>query len=259
MSRSAGPRSATRNAAIPAPYGYEEVVPLQREHRVLLPGGGTPEFCRKLNGIAVSVSEFVPAGRDYPVVFVATDAGKSVAPALVLGLEGGENLFVDDAGDWERGCYLPAYVRRFPFCLSPKGMVCVAASYVDKGGIALHDKSGRPTAQWRPIEALLAAFEADLERTRQFCTALVRLQLLEPFTAAMQQPELSVEGMHRVSARKLRALTPAQFKALSDKDWLGLIYAHLHSLESFTRLAARLTARKGADKGSRASPRSRPR
>jgi hypothetical protein len=252
-------RSAARSGALPAPYGYEEVVPLQKEDRVLLPGGGTPEFCRKLNGIAVSVSEFVSAGRDYPIVFLSADGGKSVAPALVLALQDNENLFVDEAGQWDHDCYLPAYVRRFPFCLSSKGVVCVAKSYVDKEGVALHDKSGKPTPRWRPIEALLAAFDADLHRTRQFCTALVRLQLLEPFTAAMKEPVLSVEGMQRVSAGKMRGLTPAQFKALSDKDWLGLIYAHLHSLETFTRLAARLTARKDAGKSSPASRRSRPR
>ena len=54
---------------ITAPFGYDEIVPLRREHRVLLPSGSTPAFCRTLNAIAVSRGEFPIAGRDYPLVF----------------------------------------------------------------------------------------------------------------------------------------------------------------------------------------------
>jgi hypothetical protein len=234
-------------------------MPLQKTHRVLLPGdGATPEFCRKLNALAVSASEFVAAGRDYPIVFASGDAGKSFAPVIILGFEHGINLFVDAAGEWDRSCYFPAYVRRFPFCLSQERVVCVVKSYVDKGGVALHDKAGKATPQWQPIEALLAGFQVDLERTAQFCTALLRLELLERFSAEMKEPQVKVAGMARVSEQKLRALAPAQLKALAEKGYLGLIYAHLHSLQGFGRLAERLKSRKAAGKGSPASRRSRP-
>jgi hypothetical protein len=242
-----------------APYGFEDVVALERAHRVLLPGGGTPEFCRKLNALAISASEFVPAGRDYPIVFASSDRGKTYQPVVVLALEAGTNLFVNGEGEWDRNCYLPAYVRRYPFCLTPSGVVCVAKSYIDKGGVALYDKAGDPTPDWRPLAELLTAFYLDLDRTARFCTALARLQLLEPFTAAMDEPPLTVQGMSRVDEARLSKLAPAQFKALSDKGYLGLIYAHLHSLEGFARLAGRVTARRGAGKGSPASRRSRPR
>jgi hypothetical protein len=48
---------------ITAPYGYDEIVPLQKTHRVLLPAGTTPAFCRRLNALAVSVAEFTAAAR----------------------------------------------------------------------------------------------------------------------------------------------------------------------------------------------------
>ena len=46
---------------VTAPYGYQEIVPLQKTHRVLMPTGTTPVFCRTLNALAVSLAEFTVA------------------------------------------------------------------------------------------------------------------------------------------------------------------------------------------------------
>ena len=220
---------------ITAPYGYDEVAALQKTQRVLLPAGTTPMFCRTLNALAVSVAEFVIAGRDYPVVFAAADGGKSFAPVIVLGLTQGANLFVDASGEWDRSAYFPAFVRRFPFCLSKV--------YVDDGGVVLFDERGAPTQRWQAVERLLLEFEADLDRTGQMCAAIARLDMLEPFSMRVNDlPHIQLTGMHRVSEARLRALKPASLKALLEKGFLSLLYAHLHSLENFSRLVARQKA-----------------
>ena len=243
---------------ITAPYGYDEIVPLQKTHRVLLPSGNTPAFCRALNAIALSIAEFTVAARDYPIVFASVDGGRSFAPVIVLGLDQGTNLFVDEDGAWDRASYFPAFVRRYPFCISklyvdgePKSerVVCVAKAYVDPGGVELFDARGAATPAWQGAERLLAEFEADLDRTAQMCAALARLQVLEPFTLEVMAPEappVKLAGMYRVSEAKLRDLKPASHKVLVSKGFMGLIYAHLHSLENFRRLAARQAARAAA-------------
>jgi hypothetical protein len=235
---------------ITAPYGYGEIVPLRKEHRVLLPAGNTPAFCRKINALAVSVGEFVAAGRDYPVVFVPAGAD-GYAPVVILGLTGGSNLYVDAAGEWERGSYFPAYARRFPFCISKvyvdgeargERLVCVAKDYLDDAGVALFE-GGAPTPRWQAAERLLSSFEADLDRTAALCSALARMDLLEPFKMQInERPEISLGGMFRVAEARVKALRPAGLKALLDKGFLGAAFAHLHSLENFSRLAARLPA-----------------
>src|SRR6185369_12011765 len=242
---------------ITAPYGYDEIVPLQKSHRVLMPAGTTPAFCRKLNALAVSMAEFTVAARDYPIVFVSVDAGKSFAPAIVLGLEKGSNLFVDASGEWDRAAYFPAFVRRYPFCISKlyvdgepssSRVVCVATAYVDPAGVELFDAQGNGTPAWQAAERLLAEYEADLDRTAQMCAGLARLQLLEPFALELHAGEqpLKLAGMYRVDEAKLRDLKPASHKVLVSKGFMGLVYAHLHSLENFRRLAARQSAQRAA-------------
>ncbi len=236
---------------ITAPYGYDEIVPLRKEHRVLVPAGGTPAFCRTLNAIAISFSEFVPAARDYPLVFASADRGRSFAPVAVLGIAEGQNLFVDATGEWDRSCYLPAFVRRYPFCISklyvdgePRSerVVCVAKAYVDAGGVELFDAGGRPTARWRETERLLAEYEADLDRTAQLCAALARLEVLQPFSMQVLeggQRAVRLAGIYRVDEARLADLRPASHKVLVEKGFMGRIYAHLNSLENFSRLYAR--------------------
>jgi len=236
---------------ITPPFGYGEVVPLQKTDRVLLPAGGTPSFCRRLNALALSYSEFAAAARDYPIVFASADNGASFAPVIVLALADGANLFVNAAGDWDPTAYLPAYVRRYPFCLSkvyrdgrPTGerLVCVASDYLDPGGVALFDAEGRPTPHWPPIERLLAEYEADLDRTAEMCAALARLGLLAPFTMDVQEGAhrtTRLAGMYRVEEERLGALAPQELKTLVVRGFMSRVYAHLHSLANFARLYAR--------------------
>ena len=105
------------------PFGYTEVVPLLKTHRVrLLQRGEVPAFAQKLNAIPISYTEFAPAARDYPVVFTSGDGGKSFAPVAVLGMAAGENLYVNADG-WAPQAYVPAYARRYPFCMAKKGVL----------------------------------------------------------------------------------------------------------------------------------------
>jgi len=239
---------------ITAPFGYDDIVPLQKEHRVLMPSGTTPAFCRKLNALALSFSEFAIASRDYPIVFTTLDGGKTFAPVIVLGLADGSNLFLNESGEWDPSTYLPAFVRRYPFCISklyvdgePNGesVVCVAKAYVDKAGVVLFDAKGKPADGWTAMERLLSEYEADLDRTAQMCSALARLKLLVPFTMQVvedNRPGVRLAGMHRIDDARLKDLKPASHKVLVNKDFMGKIYAHLHSLENFSRLYARQVA-----------------
>lgn len=246
----------TSRVQINPPFGYTEVVPLLKTHRVrLMRAGEAPPFARSLNAIPISYTEFAPAARDYPLVFTSADAGKTYAPVAVLGVGAGENLFcVQDA--WVEDVYVPAYARRYPFCMAKvkrqdverqERLICVEKSYVDEAhGEALFDDKAEPLARWRDLQRLLVEYEADLERGRELCVILADYGLLQPFNmqATLNQGgKMQLTGMHRVDEARLEHLNASQFKNLAKKGILGRIYAHLLSLENFARLLRRRAAR----------------
>jgi len=233
------------------PFGYKEIVPLYKNNKVKLPAPGTvPEFCTQLNAIPISYTEFSVACRDYPLVFTTGDEGQTYAPVAVLGLGTGENLFLAK-GAWDKNVYLPAYVRRYPFCMARVNLdnveqadrlICVEKDFINTKGELMFNAEGKALPKWQPIEKLLEEFEADLERSREMSAILSDYALLEPF-AMQAQPKtgdaMNLTGMYRVDEKKLEFLNASQHKNLIKKGVMGRIYAHLISLDNFSRLLDR--------------------
>ena len=177
---------------IAPPFGYAEVVPLLKTHKVrLLASGEVPEFAQRGNAIPLSYTEPQPAARDYPIVFTTGDGGKTFAAVAVLGVSAGENLFYEGSA-WAPMVYVPAYVRRYPFCMAriktdqgerKDRLICVEKSRLDEAaGEAMFDAAGQPSEKWGTLERLLSEYEADLERARSMCALLADYALLEPFS-----------------------------------------------------------------------------
>lgn len=236
---------------IAPPYGYGGIVPLRKNHRVALPGpGSAPAFCHAQHALPLSFAEFAVASRDYPLVFASGDA-KSFAPMAVFGLQRGQNLFVLPEGLWDRRSYLPAYVRRYPFCTAKvtvdgkeqnDRVVCVEESALREDGAPLYDKAGNPLPAWEPIERLVLDFDRDFVRAEQMCAALAELELLEPFSMKTTLSDgfvMQIDGMYRVGRAKLEALREAALRRLFAIEAMDKIYAHLMSLDNFRRLTSR--------------------
>jgi hypothetical protein len=235
---------------ISPPFGYKEIVPLNRAQKVrLLAPGELPDFVRGLNSIPISYTEFGLVAREYPIVFTAIGKTDTYAPVAVLGMTAAENLY-DHGGRWADSVYVPAYVRRFPFCMArvtfdkveqQNRLICVEKSFIDEArGEALFDPKGQPSEKWAVIERLLGEYEVDLERSREMCGILGDYGLLEPFSMQAKfnkggEP-LAMTGMHRVAEKRLEHLNASQLKNLVKKGILSRIYAHLLSLDNFARL-----------------------
>lgn len=245
------------------PYGYQDIVPLTKQHRVLLPEARKlPTVFRNITGLPLSYTEFGAACRDYPIAFIGGQDGRYVAMA-VLGLEKEQNLFVTEEGAWDAAVYLPAYVRRYPFCMTrvmvdgkeqPERVACVEKRAINDKGETLHDASGNPTPIWEERKKLLFDYENDLVRSDEMTRTIAELGLLETFTMQAvpnQGQPVSMTGLHRVAEQKLGTLAPEKLKELTQNGILARIYAHLISLTNFGRL---LDRRAGAEKTAPAAP-----
>ncbi|MPV68643.1 SapC family protein [Burkholderia sp. BE17] len=243
---------------IQPPFGYRALKPFNRLDYVrLLDAGEVPAFTHESPIVPLSYSEIAVAAWHYPIIFIEDAIAGTHAVAALVGL--GHNLFSRDTGTdaarWTDGAYVPAYLRRYPFCMAtitvddkrePDLMVCVETSRIDSepfdGAIRLFDEQGEPTDRWPAIETFLKEYEGDLEASRAFTRRLAELDLLEPFTANIVRADgtqHNVTGMVRVSEEKLATLDADSLAALHREGLLGRIYIHLFSLQRFHQLLER--------------------
>jgi len=243
------------------PYGYQEVVPLTKQHRVVLPESRKlPLVFRTLTAVPLSFTEFSMACRDLPIAFVSGDNGGTYVPMVVLGLENQQNLFVTRENSWEDNVYLPAYVRRYPFCMTrvtvdgkeqAERVACVEKRAISDKGEALFDKQGEPLPAWQERQKLLFEYEADLLRSEGMCKTLADLGLLESFTMQAVPNDgtpVAMTGMYRVAEQKMAELPGEKLKELTQSGILSRVYAHLISLSNFGRLLDRRTGQPAAKK-----------
>jgi len=239
---------------ITPPFAYTEIVPLQKEHRVLVPQARKiPPAFRNVNALPVSLVEFTLVARDYPIVFLTADGGKSYGAFAVLGLDAERNLFLMGDNTWDRRVYLPAYVRRYPFCMATitvdgqvreERLVCVEKKALKDKGDRLFDDAGVALPDWDRQQKLLVEYEADLMRSNEMAKTLAEMDLLEPFTMQAQPNQgepVALSGMARVQEQKLATLESEKIRSLIERGFLGRVYAHLMSLDNFQRLLDRRT------------------
>jgi hypothetical protein len=242
---------------IKPPFGYKDIVPLNRTQKIrLLRQGEIPEFARNINSIPISYTEFALVAREYPIVFTAVAGSQVFTPVAVLGMTANENLY-NHGGTWAANVYIPAYARRFPFCMTrvtldkveqQNRLICVEKTYLDDAaGEAMFDVKGQPLEKWKEIERLLTEYEVDLERSREMCGILADYGLLEPFTMQAKFNKggdpLHLTGMHRVAEARIEHLNASQLKNMVRKGVLSRVYAHLLSLDNFARLLERKAAK----------------
>jgi hypothetical protein len=241
------------------PVFYRDVVALSRERHkdwYIDPEQGY-SFAAGSNSVYVAASEFVVAGRESPIVF-ARDAAGGLAPAVLLGLRANENLVVDADGRWLTG-YIPAYVRRYPFILATSAdgsdqlTVCIDEAYsgfnTAKEGQPIIAQGGEHGELLSNSVNFLRDFHQHTLITREFCDAVDKAGLLEPMQAnvAMNSGEkFSLSGLHCVTRARLKALDATTVKQFLDKDYLELIYLHMHSLANLDRLVQRVAERTAA-------------
>ena len=235
---------------------YEKPVLLDRQkHRKRRVRPSTSfAFTRKANSLYLAGVEFAEACKEYAIVFTRTESGK-VVPVAMLGLRGGENLFVDDADGWDAR-YVPAFVRRYPFVLAELPgqslAVCIDEAYPGWNvaqGEPLFDADGNETPYLKNALEFLAQYQREHQRTEAFCRRLDEAGLLREMNARAQLADgraFTVDGLLVVDEQKLFALPDATALAMFRAGELHLVSMHLASLSNLQRLVDRMAQRPGA-------------
>jgi hypothetical protein len=217
-------------------------------------------FAKGFNIASIMVNEFARSAAIYPVVFLEDAQAKEFRPVVLLGLENGENLFVDDSGRWHAS-YVPAIIRRYPFALAQSGQQGQFTVCIDEGsplvqeaeGAALFDDKGEPTAVIDNVKRYLGELQKMDAVTRGFCKYLQDNGFLVPLSMRVQRADRvrNIQGCHFVDEKKLIELPDDQFLELRRRGYLAPIYSHLGSLAQMERLMMLKDERETGPKGAK--------
>jgi hypothetical protein len=207
--------------------------------------GSAFHYAAGLHMAALMQPEFARAGALYPIVFVEDRDNDTFRPMALLGLQPGENVFVDGEGRW-CASYIPAVVRSYPFALArahrpDRFTVCIDAAsdlFSTTEGTPLFDAAGLPTAALDTAQQHLGELWRMQRQTDAFVRTLAERNLFTPLTVRVLRGEqaLEVAGAYVVNEQRLDGLSDERLFALRRHGWLASVYAHLGSLLQMERL-----------------------
>lgn len=205
-------------------------------------------FSQNANAIPLNIVEFAIAARHYPLVFSNTEP---FLPVAITGLRTGTNAFLDAEGKrWVRGCYVPAYVRRYPFILMENAeqqqfILCIdeeSGFLSEDGERRLFDDEGKPSEITNQALEFCRAYHAQYEATQKFVTELAERDLLTDNSTEIQlanDRKIQMQGYKVIDREKFEALPDEVFLEWRKKNWLPVAYAHMTSLSNWPAVLQR--------------------
>lgn len=199
-------------------------------------------FASESRGIPLTMVEFRSAQHNFPIVF---SDDKDPVPLAAVGLAEPRNLFIDADGRWVPDVYVPAYLRAHPFALA-RVEADRFAVVVDRAAPLVSEKpetpffvNGELTETIRKAVDFSQGYEAEFERTREFCARLKELELLSPQRMRQQGSEEDLVRYFAVDTEKFNALPAETLASLFKEGYLAAIFAHLFSLDQWNELLRR--------------------
>jgi len=224
------------------PLFYKDLIPLNSQQHASYKSKPTDKatWLAGVNSVPLTVEEFPQAQRHYPIVFTT---GEEPFPIVLMGMNEGVNVFVEDDGTVNSPVYIPAYARRYPFMLarlSPDAeelSLCFdptsdLVGELDEGQ-PLFDGT-EPSETTKSTLQFCENFEVAGTKTAQFVAELKKHDLLMDgelnIEAGADQP-YNYRGFMMVNEEKLREVRGDVLRQWNQSGLLALVYAHLFSLD----------------------------
>ena len=197
----------------------------------------------------ITLAEFYESCKDYPIVFIKDEANNWMA-SVMLGYVKDNNLHVDANGMWEKGKYIPASIRRYPFIFINQenndfslGIEKSALSEDEKDKERkIFTKEEKPSEFTNSVLEFMNQFQRDALATAGFIAQLDKWELLEEKSAQIVTPDQKshqINGFFIVNEEKLKHLSKKKKEEICDKNAYALITAHLISLSNVQRMSAK--------------------
>jgi hypothetical protein len=237
------PKQSAQNDA-QSPLFYSDIAPLTpTTHKDFKLGSETNfAFAGTTNTVPLTVPEFTLAARHYPILLL----GEDLVPTAAVGMKPNQNFFVDKNGDWEKGAYIPAYVRRYPFMLmgSPEDErltlgVDNTAKSTSPEARALFDAEGKETEVVGQAIKFCEQFHNAFMYTQDFSAALKKAGIAEEQSLEVEltpgQRSL-IGSFQRIDEEKFKNLPDATILEWRKNGFLHACYFLLQSMNNWDML-----------------------
>jgi hypothetical protein len=225
------------------------------------------EFGDNVATVLTFPSEYADIQREYPIFFRKDPASGEYASVALLGLQEGENLFLE-AGRW-MAKYVPGMFARGPFLIGFQDQQVDGVTrkerviHVDLEHPRLSRTEGQPLFLPRGgnspyldhVATVLNGIHEGLEFGRVMTAAFQQLDLLEPLKLEVKISETqkyAIEGLHTLNEDKLRALEGDALQKMHRSGFLQGAYLVQASLGNMRALMA-LKQRRASGEGSAAA------
>jgi hypothetical protein len=193
--------------------------------------------------VPVIVGEFAHLVPHYPIFFSKDAETGAFYCGAMLGIDEGENLFLDESLQ----VYRPLNLQRMPFYTAGSDIaIDLDHPRVGSGGQSLFEEDGRPSAYLNSVANLFRDLKPGLEQTKVFIDTLLELKLIEPVDISLAFDDGSkrqLEGLYTINQDRLKKLADAKILELFHRGYLQAIYLMIASLKQVPVLAQKKNAR----------------
>jgi hypothetical protein len=186
----------------------------------------------------------------YPILFTKDPGTGGFVAAAMLGLEAGQNLFLQD-DRWD-ATYVPAMLQRQPFLIATGGegddkppVVSLDLDHPrvnEDEGEALFDGKGEPSEFLKQKVALLEKLHRGLQHSSGFFDALLKHQLLVQITldlAFADGGKRTLQGFYCIEEERLYQLKGDALESLNQAGYLQPVFMAVASLSRVRDLIER--------------------
>lgn len=194
------------------------------------------------NCVPLTLADIPEAAKHYPIVFTQ---GKSPMLMAIVGLEK-KNYYMNDDGKWTEHCYIPSYVRKYPFVFmeTPEGqlVMCVDAPALifdeDAEGAPLY-KDGQPSELSKSALEFCAAYQTQHQLTLEFCDLMQKKEMLASHSSSIELANgrtVNLDGFQMIDLDKLRTLSQAEVFDWYKREYIAHIHYILQSVTNWKNL-----------------------
>lgn len=204
-------------------------------------------------GVMVYPTEFIELQKEYPILFRQNADSKTFYATALLGLQQGENLYLDDKtpSGWAAR-YIPANIARGPFLIgfqrnNDDAEQQTAVIHIDMEHPKVNEQIGQPlflehggnSAYLEHISKVLHLAHQGISLSEVMFSAFTALELIEPVNIEVDLDDgqkIRLTGNYTINEKKLHSLPAEQLAKLNQAGFLQLAYAVVFSMTNIRKL-----------------------